>query len=121
MRATDFDPGLDAKEEQTWNAARTHLAAGLSVPRASQLGLSDELLHALVRDGQLVKVADDLVYMPDQLDDIIARLQDLKPGFTVAQVRDLLAVTRRQAVPLLEWLDKQGITVRRGDLRDLRG
>ena len=40
--------------------------------------------------------------------------------FTVADFRDRLEVTRRQAVPLLEWLDRRGITRRRGDLRKLR-
>jgi selenocysteine-specific elongation factor len=37
----------------------------------------------------------------------------------VAAVRDLLGVTRRHAVPLLEWLDAAGITRRVGDGRVL--
>jgi selenocysteine-specific elongation factor len=38
---------------------------------------------------------------------------------TVADIRDLLGTTRKYAVPLCEWLDSVGATVRSGDLRDL--
>jgi selenocysteine-specific elongation factor len=121
VRLSGFTPGLDAVEKQAWEEARGTLAAGLAVPRASQLGLSDELLHALVRDEQLVRVASDLVFLPDQIDQVITRLVELDDEFTVAAFRDLLGITRRQAVPLLEWLDRHGFTRRRGDLRVLRG
>ena len=36
---------------------------------------------------------------------------------TVAQIRDLLGTSRKYAVPLCEWLDGTGATVRRGDVR----
>ena len=44
----------------------------------------------------------------------------LPDGFTVAQFRDHFGLTRKYAVPVLEWLDREGHTVRRGDGRALR-
>jgi selenocysteine-specific elongation factor len=39
---------------------------------------------------------------------------------TMAEFRDLLGTSRKFAVPLLEWFDGRGITVRSGDFRMLR-
>ena len=39
------------------------------------------------------------------------------PGLTVADIRDLLGITRKHAVPLCEYLDRSGVTKRPGDLR----
>jgi selenocysteine-specific elongation factor len=121
VRRRDFGVEWSPTEEAAWTAARTTLReAGLAAPRSSSLGLSPEHFHGLVRNGELVVVADDLAYLPEQLDDVIRRLDDLGDGFTVAEFRDALGVTRRQAVPLLEWLDASGWTSRRGDVRTVR-
>ncbi len=40
-------------------------------------------------------------------------------GMTVAEIRDLLGTSRKFAVPLCEYLDRQGFTKRQGDLRIL--
>ena len=86
----------------------------------SQLGLDDELLHALVRDGRLILISDEVGYLPEQLDEILERLATLEDGFTVAEFRDSLQVSRRQAVPMLEWLDANAWTTRYGDVRSVR-
>jgi selenocysteine-specific elongation factor len=39
---------------------------------------------------------------------------------TMAQFRDLIGTSRKYAVPLLEWFDARGITLRSGDYRMLR-
>ncbi|MDJ0497315.1 MAG: selenocysteine-specific translation elongation factor [Acidimicrobiia bacterium] len=117
IRLVGFSPGLSPSEQESWDSARAKLAEGLAVPRASQLGIEAELLHALLRAEELQKVGDDLVYLPEQLTEIESRLSQLPDEFTVAEFRDLMGVTRRQAVPLLEWLDSRGVTVRRGDIR----
>lgn len=120
IRLAGFSPGLAPGEKQAWDEAKATLAAGLAVPRASQIGLDVELTHALVRAGELVRVSADLVYLPDQIETIDGLLEDLDPEFTVAEFRDLIGVTRRQAIPLLEWFDRQGRTVRNADLRSVR-
>ena len=93
---------------------------GLAVPRSTQLGLRNELLHAAIREGRLTKVGEDLVYLPDQLEELTRRLAELPTEFTVANFRDAMGISRRHAVPLLEWLDSAGWTSRRGDVRTLR-
>ena len=89
----------------------------LLVPRAGELGIDRETLHALVRRGDLVQVSDDLVYLPDQIEEIKAGLSALPNPFTVAEFRDRFHISRKYAVPLLEWLDSSSITRRNGDLR----
>jgi selenocysteine-specific elongation factor len=92
-------------------------AAGLTVPRISELAIGREMLHALVRKGDLVQVSDDLVYLPEQIRIITSGIGDLPNPFTVAQFRDRFGISRKYAVPLLEWLDASSITRRVGDLR----
>jgi selenocysteine-specific elongation factor len=120
IRTADFSPGLTAVERTAWEAARTRLGAGFAVPRSDQLGLDQELIHALAREGHLVRVSAELVYLPDQIETITAKLQTIAGEFTVAEFRDLIDVTRRHAVPLLEWFDKHGVTRRHGDMRVVR-
>jgi selenocysteine-specific elongation factor len=38
----------------------------------------------------------------------------------MAQFRDLVGTSRKYAVPLLEWFDASGVTIRNGDVRVLR-
>jgi selenocysteine-specific elongation factor len=121
VASAGFGGGWGEAEEQEWRRAKAELeAAGAAAPRASTLHLDDELLHALLRDGRLIRVADDLVYLTEQLDALEASLRRLPDGFTVAEFRDAAGLSRRQAVPLLEWFDRAGVTVRAGDGRTVR-
>ncbi len=117
VATSGFKVELDSQDELAWEAARTKLRAGLAVPSLGQLGLSKELVHALVRSGALIRVSPDLAYLPDQVGSMVERLGELPEGFTVAQFRDQFGLTRKYAVPILEWLDSEGHTVRRGDGR----
>jgi len=76
-------------------------------------------IDAMIRDGMLVPVGDDLVYLPETLDGIVAAASSLADGFAVADFRDALDITRKHAVPLLEWMDGRGITRRVGDGRTI--
>ncbi len=121
IRATGFGGGWGEEQEVEWSRVQGLLRGdGLAVRRASQLDLDRETFHALLRDGRLVRIDDDLVYLPEQLDTITAALDDLEDGFTVAQFRDAYGLSRRHAVPILEWLDAEGWTSRRGDVRSVR-
>ena len=121
VRTTDFSGTLGPAEDRAWDSAAELLSThGLSVPRASQLGLDQELLHSLVRSGRVIQVAQDLVYLPHQVDQIVESLSALGDEFTVAEFRDALGVSRRHAVPLLEWIDGEGWTSRSGNTRTVR-
>jgi len=65
-----------------------------------------------VKAGELVRVGDGIYLRPDAPDAAVARLADLPSPFTLSQARQALGTTRRVAVPLLEYLAKQGRTRR---------
>lgn len=107
------------------SALLEHLQAqGSSPDTLSELAreFNDQLIRSMVRSGSLVQVSDQLVYRVEWIEDLKAlvkeRVTEAGP-FTVAEFRDLLATTRKYAVPLLEYLDGIGFTQRKGDVRTL--
>lgn len=119
---TGFAPALREGEDAEWERIRRELReAGLQAPRVAELRADPELVHILVREGRLVRISDQLVYLPEQIEELWERLGDLPERFTVAAFRDAMGLTRKYAVPLLEWLDGSGATVRHGDERSLTG
>lgn len=120
VRLSEFTDTLSQIQESEWTSARSELEKSFDVPRMSSIQLNDELLRALVRRGDLVQVAPDLVFTRQQVANIHDRISDLPDGFTVGQFKEFFEMTRRQAVPTLEWLDKTGWTRRVGDQRTVR-
>lgn len=120
IAAEDHVPRLTAEQEEAWRGARGRLAESLSVPVESELGLETDLVAFKIRTGELVRVSPELVYLPEQIGEIKTLLNAIDGEFTVADFRDHAGLTRKYAVPVLEWTDKEGLTVRRGDVRRLR-
>ena len=111
----------DPTSAPQWLSVRQLLEAdGLAVPRIGELGLDPELFHALVRAGALIKISDELAYLPDQVRTLLTVLGSMPPEFTVSDFREAAAITRKYAVPFLEWTDLQGKTLRRADTRTVR-
>jgi selenocysteine-specific elongation factor len=92
----------------------------LTPPSIAEAGLPPDLLRALIRSGELVRVSDDFVYLPESLDEVIALIRSFDVPFTVSHFRVRAGVSRKYAVPLLEYADREGITLRQGDLRTAR-
>ncbi len=72
-----------------------------------------------MREGTLVDV-DGLVFTASAVATARARLRDALAGdatISVGQARALLDSSRKYVVPLLELLDREGFTRRRGDVR----
>ena len=65
--------------------------------------------------GQLVRIADAVYLAPGIADVARARLAGVGQPFTLSQARQAWGTSRRVAVPLAEWLDAQGVTVRLPD------
>jgi selenocysteine-specific elongation factor len=81
-----------------------------------------QAFDTLIATGALVKVGTD-VYRGPQIAEIRGRLESAirRDGpITMARFRDAVGTTRKYAVPLMEWFDATGVTVRDGDLRALR-
>jgi len=80
--------------------------------RLAELGLGPRQLAALVRTGELLRVADGVVLLPGADDKALAVLAGLGPEFTLSEARQALGTSRRVAVPLLELLARTGRTAR---------
>jgi selenocysteine-specific elongation factor len=87
--------------------------------RLAALGLGPRELAAAVRTGALVQLADGVVVLPGSIQQAATVLGALPQPFTVSEARKALGTTRRVAVPLLELLDRRGLTQRLPDDRRL--
>ena len=102
--------------------------AGLKVPALYEVlgGLkvdktrAQKIVTLLLRDKVLVKLSDELVFHHTALEDLRRRLQAEKAKserIDVARFKDLTGVSRKYAIPLLEYLDRERVTRRVGDVR----
>ncbi len=90
--------------------------AELGVPAVD----GEAVFHLLLRHGALVRLRDDLVFHEARLATLVDRLREhygAGEAFSVADFKELAGVSRKHAIPLLEYLDQQRITRREGDLR----
>jgi len=90
--------------------------AGLKVDRAR----TQKIVTLLLRDKVLIKVSEDLVFHRSALEDLRKRIASEKaksPKMDVARFKDLTRVSRKYAIPLLEYLDREHVTRRVGDER----
>jgi selenocysteine-specific elongation factor len=84
--------------------------------------LDPELLVWLFDQGRLVRVSDDVAFLPETYAALVdwVRAQIAEAGsVSVAQFRDRFATSRKYALALLEHLDERKITRRQGDVRVL--
>jgi len=78
------------------------------------------LLNVCVEDGLLVKIGDSLLFPPSALEDARRVCQNVlqdKGKATMSELREAWGISRKFAVPICEYFDRQKITVRRDDLR----
>nr|WP_205855934.1 selenocysteine-specific translation elongation factor [Phytoactinopolyspora endophytica] len=114
---TSLPPGLaDAIATLRSDLADRPFAAP-DAARLAELGLGRRELAAAERSGAVVRIADGIVLLPDCVTEAARVLSTLPQPFTVSDARKALGTTRRVAVPLLEYLDRQGATRRMPDDR----
>jgi selenocysteine-specific elongation factor len=90
--------------------------AGLKVDRSR----AQKIVTLLLREKVLVKISENLVFHRDALEDLRKRLGVQKTSsarIDVARFKDLAGVSRKYAIPLLEYLDREHVTRRVGDER----
>jgi selenocysteine-specific elongation factor len=85
--------------------------------RLRELGLDARAIAAAARAGLLLRVADQIVLAPGADAEAARTLAGLPQPFTAAEARRALGTTRRVAIPLLEYLDRSGVTQRLPDDR----
>jgi selenocysteine-specific elongation factor len=103
-------------------------SAGLKVPALKDVltGLKVDRVRAqkivtlMLRDKVLVKVSEDLVFHRVALLDLRKRMSSEKaksPKIDVLRFKEMTGVSRKYAIPLLEYLDREHVTRRVGDER----
>jgi selenocysteine-specific elongation factor len=99
----------DLKEiERQAGAARTRLS---------------EVLRLLERDGAVVRVTTDMYFLASSIEQLRATLVKFlteKGEMNAAAFRDLIGSSRKYTIPLLEYFDRTGLTIRIGDMRKLK-
>ncbi len=121
----------EAQSEIREKIEEVYLKAGFQPRRMEEvweeLGISRkedrEVAQVLVGEGVLVRVKDDLLYHRDNLETVketLAGYLSKNGEISASNFRDLLGITRKHAIPLLEHLDSIRFTMRIGDNRVLR-
>jgi selenocysteine-specific elongation factor len=113
--------GLPAPVAKAVQAVLADLAeAPFSAPdseRLQELGLDARGAAAAERAGLVRRLPGNVVLAPDALDRAARILAGLPQPFTAAEARQALQTSRRVVIPLLEWLDRTGVTRRLPDDR----
>jgi len=118
----------DEEAESKQVIERAFSAAGLTVPALKDVlaGLkidkqrAQRLVTLLMREKTLVKLSDDLVFHRQALEQLrrsLATQKGVSPKIDVARFKELTGVSRKYAIPLLEYLDRERVTRRVGDER----
>jgi selenocysteine-specific elongation factor len=123
--------GVQLKEDEAESRTvieQAFASAGLKVPALKDVlaGLkidkarAQKIVTLLLREKLLIKVSDDLVFHRAALDQLRASLAARKakePKINVGSFKELTGVSRKYAIPLLEYLDRERVTKRVGDER----
>ncbi len=105
-------------------------AAGLKVPalREVMAGLKVDKVRAqkivtlLLRDKTLIKISEELVFHRGALEQLRRQMAAYRANsakIDVAQFKEMTGVSRKYAIPLLEYLDRERVTKRVGDAREI--
>ena len=123
--------GVELKDEEAKAKKEIEQAfatAGLKVPYMDEVlgklpvdrNRAQKLVTLLLRDRVLVKLADNLVFHASALQGLRHTMSEYKvksPKIDVGKFKDLIGVSRKYAIPLLEYLDRERVTRRVGDER----
>ncbi len=91
--------------------------------KESLAAVGEDVLAALLHQGVLVQVSDDVLFSTDSYQALIEGTREYiarHGSITIAQFRDRFHTSRKYALGLLEHLDAEGVTKRVGDKRVLR-
>ncbi len=132
VRLAGHEVRLTADDEKIWRRIAPSVGGGerFKPPRVRDIAVAMDLREADVRRlfkllgrmGQVDEVAHDHFFLRGtvaEMVDIAAAIAAQAPGgqFTAAQFRDRVDNGRKVAIQILEFFDRHGVTLRRGDLR----
>jgi selenocysteine-specific elongation factor len=121
-----FKPVVRAQAEQVDRVVSRVVAAGFMPPSwaelSAELGPSTEAaLREAIRLGRLVAVERDRAWSPESVEQFTRLVQEVGRAGEVlpGALRERTGASRKYLIPLLEWCDRQRLTIRRGDQRIL--
>ncbi len=81
-----------------------------------------KIFQLLLNSGEIVKISDEFYFARNEIDALIAKLKKFAENSTdklidVANFKDIAGISRKYAIPLLEYFDRERITRRAGDKR----
>ena len=127
VRLESHRVALQSAEETAARAIEDRFrAAGLAVPNAAEVlavcgvepARARTLLEMLLRAGKIVRVSAELIYHASAIQALRETLAARRgTRFSVAEFKQWTGVSRKYAIPLLEYLDRQRVTRREGDTR----
>lgn len=125
-RSIHLDPGeAQARDQIEREFARGGLAApGIEAVLTAlpvEMAQAQKLLQLLLRERVLLKISNDVVLHHEAVDRLRGLLAQYKrtrgERLAVTEFKELAGVSRKYAIPLLEYLDRTGVTRRVGDYR----
>ena len=124
LRLPDHRVALDDDQRRARDALLAALDADPFAPpslshAAASAGVTRPLLAEMESAGQLVRLAADIAMTSTAVDEATALLRAaaVDGPLTASQARQVLGTSRKYVVPLLEELDRRGVTRRMGDTR----
>jgi len=107
---------------------RAFESAGLAVPSAKEVleglridrGRAEKILRILLKEKTLIKITEDLIFHRaalEKLREMLARRKERSNRINVTVFKELTGLSRKYAIPLLEYLDRERVTRREGDER----
>lgn len=138
LRLTEKSVGLAGRGPQLSKAetallaslVRDFKAAGCQPPTIKECEAAAQknkasvasLISLAATEGDLVQVSSDFFLhheVEEEMRETLAREMTASGGLTLSEIRELLSTTRKYAVPICEYLDRIGFSVREGDVRTL--
>jgi selenocysteine-specific elongation factor len=117
------------KQDETDATAKIEGAfrsAGLAAPAVNEVlaksgvdpARARTLLQLMLRDKRLIRVSDELVFHASAMQSLRTLLAERKgQQFAVPEFKDWTGISRKYAIPLLEYLDRERVTRRDGNSR----
>ena len=131
VRLSTFKAALSGGDETVQSRLLDLLEkAGFQPPTKEELSQSlkidqkrfADILKLMSKEGSLIRINESVYITSSTYKQMIENLRSFfskKPDMTVAEFRDVLQTSRKYALPFLEYLDSNKITMRVGDVRKL--
>lgn len=134
LRLAGFDSTANPQDKQSWSLIWPILEdAGFQIPSARELSVQTsiplqkvrDLLHRKAALGEAVKITPERFALPETVETLARKAAETARRsadglFSAADYRDVIGTGRALAIEILECLDRQGATLRQGNVRLLR-